>query len=392
MCFSINYIGAIPLLTGFFDSVNLTEIDESIEYEHSAMIDWLSLRIDLMHLPEPVVRKLQSLNSRLFKVSASTGHVEWESFAWESVASDTHQICFRVGSDFYIQGSPARLGLPNNAFGSLCIQYCAKKMISFASSFLGLTELFEEIRSGSIDAENQPTIAGFPPLSFWSCTRIDITRNYLMQSEAEARQALAYLKQSPEGKQRHSYETNGFYIGKRSTLHKGKIYLKGQDAKRNQKSGRAHYTEEQLEKSQLLLRTEYTMARGIIRRFRENHSINWYQLNPDYLLSLHDSYFKDYFSQIEVTDMGTVLEKLLDVAPTEGQGRAAYDCYTRIRLFGYEQAKTSFTKPSWYRHLKLLKLAGFNRSDLQPTNVIPLQKRAIHIACPVRHWDDIQVA
>lgn len=356
------------------------------------MIDWLSLKIDLIHLPEPVVRKLQSLNSRLFKVSASTGQIEWESYAWESVRSDTHQLCFRVGTEFYIQGSPARLGLTNNVFGALCIKYCARKMISFAASFLGLSDLFSESRCTDFHAQHDDLCSGFPPLRFWKCSRIDITRNYLMQSEAEARQALAYLKQSPESRQKHSYESSGFYIGKRSTLHKGKIYLKGQDAKRCQRAGRALYTDDQLLKSQRLLRAEYTMARGLIRRLREDYSLHWYDLTSDYLLRLHGAFFKDYFSEIEVTDMASVLEKLLIVAPSEGQARAAYDCYVRIRMCGYEQAKVTFTKPSWYRHIKFLKMAGFNRADLQPTNVIPLQKRAIQVSEPVRHWDDICVA
>lgn len=367
-------------------------IDHSVEYAHSGMIDWLSLKIDLSYLPETVVRKLQSLNSRLLKVSASTGDIEWESYAWESVRSDTHQLCFRVATHFYIQGSPARLGLPNNAFGSLCIEYCARKMIEFASSFFDLGHLFAESSLSNPQPQDEDLIAGFPPLRFWSCSRIDVTRNYQMQSEAEARQALAYLKQSPESRQKHSFESNGFYIGKRSTLHKGKIYLKGQDAKRCHKLGIAHYTEDQLIKSQFLLRAEYTMSRGLIRRLREEQGIHWYQLAPFTLLELHDTYFLEYFSQIEVTDMSTVYERLLKVAPTEGQASSAYDCYTRIRMTGYEQAKITFTKTTWYRNINYLKAAGFRRADLQMINVIPLQKRSIQLSEPVRYWDDIKIA
>lgn len=352
--------------------MELALFDTSKEFEHAGMIDWLTLKIDLCHLPEPVVRQLQSLNSMIFKVNAQSGEVDWQTYAWESVRSDTHQVCFRVGGEFHIQGSPARVGLPNNAFGALDIRYCATKMIAFARDYLGVPEL--------------------PPLELWTCSRIDVTRNYLMQSEAEARQALAYLKQSPESRQKHSYESNGFYIGKGSTLQRGKIYLKGQDAKRCKRAGRAEYTEEQIVKSQRLLRAEHTLARHLIRRLRERHNIHWYQLTPDYLLQLHDAYFSEYFSEIEVTDMSTVLEKLLDVAPTEGQARAAYDCYVRIRMTGFEQAKTTFTKPSWYRHIGNLKAAGFRRADLQMINVIPLQKRAIQVSEPVRHWDDIKAA
>jgi II/X family phage/plasmid replication protein len=362
-------------LTGFGYPVVFPFFDPFKEYQHAGMIDWLTLRICLTRLPSAVIDRLRAMNSMIFKVNALTGDVDWQTYAWESVRSDTHQVCFRVGADFHIQGSPARIGLPNNAFGSLDIRYCADKMIAFAADYLGVNEF-----------------GVLPPLEQWSCSRIDVTRNYLMQSDSEARQALAYLKQSPESRQKHSYESNGFYIGKGSTLHRGKIYLKGQDAKRNQQAGRAHYTEDQLHKSQRLLRAELTLARHSIRRLFENSGIHWYDLNPEKLLTIHDDYFSPYFSEIEVTDMSNVLEKLISVCPTEGQARAAYDCYVRIRMTGYEQAKTTFTKPSWHRHISHLKAAGFKRADLQMINIIPLQKRAIHVSQPVRHWDDIQVA
>ncbi len=115
--------------------------------------------------------------------------VKWNgklTHGWESVKSDTHQVCFRVGSCFHIQGSPARIGLPNNAFGSLDIRYCTSKMIAFAASLLGVP------------------VSDFPPLEHWTCSRIDVARNFLAQSEHEARQALSYLMQSVSGRQHHS--------------------------------------------------------------------------------------------------------------------------------------------------------------------------------------------
>lgn len=336
------------------------------------MIDWLTLKICVSVLPENVIRKLQAQSSKLFKINCLTGEVEWETHCHESIRSDTHQICFRIGTDLSIQGSPARIGLLNNAFGSLDIVYCANKMIQFAVDQLDIELL--------------------PPLKAWRCTRIDVTRNYSMQSGAEARQALSYLKQSPESRQKHSFESNGLYIGKGSTLHKGKIYLKGQDAKRNKRMGKAVYTESQLELSERLLRAELTLARHSIKRLKENKSIDWYDLNPDKLLALHEAYFKDYFSEIEVTDMSDIKERLLKNSPTEGQANSAYDCYFRIRTLGYDQAKDSYTKTSWYRHIKNLKAAGFKRADLVQINVIPLQKRAIHVNEPVKNWDEIRVA
>lgn len=362
------------------------------EFQHSGMIDWLTLRIDLCHLPDAFVRHLQSMCSKLFKVNPHTGDIDWETYSWESVRSDTHQVCIRVGSDFWIQGSPARLGLPNNVFGSLDIKYCARKMISFAERYFNFSSIVGDHPDHTLTRSGEVCSGGLPPLERWTCSRIDVTRNYLMQSESEARQALAYLKQSPESKQKHSFEPNGFYIGKGSSLQSGKIYLKGQDAKRCKRSGRAEYTQVQIQKATKLLRAEQSLRRHFIRRLKEHRKINWYDLSPDMLLEFHDTYFKEYFSDIEVTDMSTHLENLIKVAPTEGQARAAYDCYTRIRMTGYEQAKETYTKRSWYRHIGNLKAAGFKRADLQMINVIPLKKRAIQLSEPVKHWDDIRIA
>lgn len=341
-----------------------------IEYAHAGMIDWLTLKIDMTHLSAQLVQKLRSMSSRLCKINPD-GTIDWEAFCFESVRSDTHQVTIRAGSDLQIQGSPARVGLPNNVFGSLDIRYCAQKMIDFAANHLVLGEL--------------------PALQLWSCTRIDVTTNYLLSSLAEAQQVLSYLKQAPESRQKHSYESHGFYIGKGSTLHHGKIYLKGQDARRNNKSGRAHYTQEQLDKADRLLRAEYCIRRHMLSRLKDDDT-EWYQLTPQRLFDAHTNYFKDYFSEIEVVDMGNILEKLLKVAETEGQGKAAYDCYVRIRLIGYEQSKSSYPKTSWYRHIKNLKAAGLTRADLNPINVLPLRKKSIEVREPVRHWDEISVA
>jgi II/X family phage/plasmid replication protein len=360
------------LLDGFLILSNLWGYDSSTEFAHPLMCDWMTIKICKSLLPESTIRYLESQSSKLFKVNAQTGELEWESYCYESVRSDTHQICFRIGVDFSIQGSPARIGNPNNAFGALDLLYCAGKMIRFAAEQLDLDRL--------------------PDIRFWRCTRVDLAANHIMQSGAEARQALAYLKQSPEGRQKHSFESNGLYIGKRSTLNRGKIYLKGQDAKRNQRYGRAEYTELQLQKAERLLRSELTLARHFFRRLKDDHNTEWYELTTDKLIELHNEYFKEYFSQVEVTDMSNIEERLLKFSPTEGQARSAFDCYFRIRSLGYEQAKGTYSTPTWYRHIKNLKSAGLTRADLVQINVIPLKKRAICIGEPARYWDDIDVA
>ena len=211
--------------------------DLTKEYAHPGMIDWLSLWLDVSLVPEPLRLLLEKESGKIMKISPD-GVVEWERCAWESIRSDTHQICLRINSRLEIQGSPARVGFGNNAFGSLDIHYCAEKMITFA--------LLNQGFSRDI----------LPPLSEWGCTRIDITRNLCMTSKEEPAQALEALKYLPSGHQKISFEPDGLYIGKRSSHQTAKVYLKGKDAKRLQKSKKAFYTEEELLLSEYLLRFE----------------------------------------------------------------------------------------------------------------------------------------
>jgi II/X family phage/plasmid replication protein len=348
----------------------LTGFDESREYLDSGMCDWLTLSICLTFLPPEDIFKIRSLSHRLFKISPD-GEVIWETYPWEQVSSDSHQLSIRITNKLSIQGSPARLGLANNVFGSSDVRYCARKMLAFVQQSLGLQSL--------------------PPLECWSCTRIDYTRNFLMQSAAEARQALAYLKLAPERRQKHSSESNGFYIGKGSALHKGKIYLKGVDAHRNHSAGKACYTAEQLLKSEKLLRAEYTLGRLGILRLKEREATSWFDLTGDDLKRMHTEFFHEYFSEVEVIDMGNLLEKLMAVAPTEGRARAAYDCYNRIRQVGFHQAKQTYPLRTWSRHVRYLKESGLSLSDLESghAHVVPIRRRPIYFQDAVRHWDDI---
>ena len=364
------YIVHLWVLTRFFRRVNSYGFDIKKEYKDVGMIDWLTLRLDLRFLPRDVIEKLRSKTSTICKISPD-GDIDWKSYCWESVRSDTHQVSVRVGGYLYVQGSPARIGLQNNVFGSLDITYCANKMILFAAEHLGIDSI--------------------PSLEHWTCSRIDVTRNYQMSSGSEARQALEYIKQTPESRQKHYSESNGFYIGKRSTLHKGKIYLKGQDAKRNKQMRRAQYTENQILKAEKLLRAEYTLARHGLNRLLEENNCKWFELDKEILLRKHTEFFEEYFSDIEVSDMSNILEKLIEVAPTRGRAQSAYDCYTRIKMFGYDQAKISYSDSTWRNHTSYLKKAGFKRADLQMINVTPLRKRQILLDDAVRCWDDIKL-
>lgn len=342
---------------------------ESEEYRYRGMLDWISLKIDTSLLPEKFRTAVADRSGRIMKIDYE-GNLEWEASAWESIRSDTHQISCHDGTFFQLQGSPARVGLKNNVFGSLNFSYCAEKMISFIAESFGFKR------------------SDLPPLDCWSCTRIDITTNVFLRSEAECKQALLAMKQMPSSRQKVSYEENTVYVGKRSSRKTAKVYLKGQDCLRHQRKKTAFFTDEQLELSKCLLRFELSLKSQYLSEFFKEHTFK--DLTPEFLLNLHQDHFSKYLSSVEIVDMGTLLDLLLTVAPTEGQAKAAFDFYLKIRQIGYEQAKATSTLPTFYRNRKHLLAAGLSLSDLTKSNVIPLRTKPIYLSDAVQNWEEIR--
>lgn len=342
------------------------------------MIDWLTLKLDGFFLDRETHNQCLKLFDRIIKMSSLTGDVIWESIARESIRSDSHTITVSFGSSITIQGSPARVVSRNNVFGSLDIQKCALEMIQF------VCEHYQIILPRD--------------LKKWSCSKIDVTQNFDLGSLAQVKEGVDYFKPLKIGNQKTSTEETTVMWGKGSALHMGKIYAKGPHARKMVAGKSAFYTEIELQKADRLIRVEYSIRRLMIRRLRENARLEWYQLTPEYLLSLHSDYFSKFISSIEVVDMGTVLEKLLsnvgkaeNQIPTEGRARAAYDCYLRCREIGYHQAKDSYPQSTFYKHVKYLGTIGLDQADLQPSNVVPLRRRPILLDKPVSSWDDIQL-
>lgn len=222
------------------------------------LIDWLTLRLDLQLLrgqflgpgltAEYVVQKLRKDRGRILKISAN-GETEWETFARESIKSDSHQLTISIGSCIEITGSPARLMSGNNVFGSLDIRRCAQHMINFAALHLGVV----------LPARVQ----------LWRCTRIDITRNYAMRSLQEVHQALDYLKHVDMAHQKASSHHSTVMWGKGSQLHSGKAYAKGPQAQKQQRQKKSKYSDLELEKAQKILRLEYVIRGTLMDRYYE---------------------------------------------------------------------------------------------------------------------------
>lgn len=343
------------------------------------MIDWLTLWLDASLLDRDSMRAVLQNADRVQRINGMTGEVVWETSVREHIASDDHNVTVNFGSRLQIQGSPARVVSAHNVFGSLDIQQCAKDMITFVAKHHSI----------------------FIPtnLKLWTCSRIDINQNFDMGSLAQAQQAVDFLKPLKCGRQKTSTYDTSVVWGKGSTLHKGKAYLKGPQLRELVSKNNARVSLDELNLADRLLRLEYSMCRGLIHRIRESTGLNWYNFSPEFLLAYHSDYFSKFISTIEVVDMCNILDLLLSNVGkgegkilTEGQARAAYSCYTQIRMNGLHVAKESFTKTSWHRHISNLRTVGLGDSDFQHINVVPLRRRQIVLDQPVSSWDDIKLA
>lgn len=347
--------------------------------QQAGMIDWLTLWLDASLLDRDSMRRVMQNADKVQRINGMTGEVLWESAVRESIRSDDHNVTVNFGSRLQIQGSPARVVSRHNVFGSLDIQECAKDMIDFVAKYHSI----------------------FIPknLAMWSCSRIDVNQNFDMGSLVQAQQAIDYLKPLKCGRQKTSTYDTAVIWGKGSSLHSGKAYLKGPQLRELVQKNNAKVTDIELQKADRLLRLEYSIRRGLIRRIRESSGLNWFDYTPEFLLALHSDYFSKFISTVEVVDMCNVLDLLLanvgkeeGQIPTEGRARAAYDCYTRIRMTGYHVAKETYGRSAWFTHIKNLRTIGLVAADLQPVNVVPLRRRQIVLDQPISSWDQINLA
>lgn len=83
------------------------------------MLDWLTLSLPYTAMPAGLADQVMRMGDRIARYCARTGALRWESSAWDSVRSDSHQVACRAGSDaLHLQGSPARaLGDGDAVFG-----------------------------------------------------------------------------------------------------------------------------------------------------------------------------------------------------------------------------------------------------------------------------------
>lgn len=331
------------------------------------MIDWLTLSVDLSHLG-PAQREMLDMQTDRIQRITKDGELAWEKGCWDSLRSDMTGMAYCVASSLRLGGSPASVLNPNNVFGPSCIQECALSMIKFFEKHTGilLPKEFEK----------------------WSCTRADVTQNYNLDGQVAVNQALQYMKFANTRGHNVEKKYSTVYWNKSSSLRSGKAYNKYEHALKMMKSNKAFYTPEEVELLQKVIRLELKLGRHWFQR----QDKKWFELTVQDLEQQHNDFFNDVVGDLEVPTMDNLFNKLLEVCPTEGQARAAFDFFTRVKQLGLETVKRTTTKSTFYRCSKHLKLAGLSSADLNAGRILEFRRKTIVLGNPVSSWDDLKQA
>lgn len=330
------------------------------------MIDWMTLSLPRERVSGQDWSKLSMKFSKILLIDPD-GNVTWEKLARESVRSDSHQIVVEPGYSLVIMGSPARVVHLHNTWGEGCPQQCARDMIQFVNHVLGLD---------------------LPPIvEWWDCRRIDVTQNYDLGGSAEVRQALLYLRHSEGGHRKVNADTQTVYWNMKSKLRQGKAYHKGEHLRYQDRKKLAVLQPWELELGDRLLRLELSLKSQF---WRERADVKWYELTEQCLEDMHEIYFRSLIGTMEVVEMDSLRQRIIESAETEGRGLSAYTCWALIKTVGREEARASMSKTAWYRSLKILKTAGLTDADFQAQNIVPFRRRTIELGQPVRSWADMR--
>lgn len=306
------------------------------------------------------------------------GAVRWHKHAvdLDKLRSDAPGLYWQIQGDgvqnyLAIAGSPASIAGGCNVFGSGDVVECAEVLIDRARKALS---------------------ALLPDAERWQCRRIDVTHNYAFPSAKEVKQALRVLAGADGSRARASSmggDTVGWNVG--SDLRKGKAYHKGPQLRHLEKKGKTTATAEQIELADRLLRLELTLGGRYWRRFEEK-GLRWQDLSEADLNAQHLDYFGRFFGSVEVADMGTLLNELEKVCPSEGQALAAHRTWALIKAVGMENAKASMPKRTWYLHQKYLRAAGVSDADLSHGRIVEFRRHVVLLNTPVASWDELRRA
>jgi II/X family phage/plasmid replication protein len=341
------------------------------------LIDWITAYLPMTNINPESWERLRTLTDRVTRYCPRTGEIRWESTAWDSVRSDSHQIAMRVGSDaIWIQGSPARVcGSGDAVFGegassAIDLTGCLARMIAFVTPHIGVYLTTDYLK--------------------WHVTRVDITGNLLLENLAAVRVALRILRDCEGGRYRVSQQAGDtVYWSHTSRLRSGKAYAKGPQIEyqtnKPDYTGRS-YTEQEKQQANRLLRLELRLG---AQWFREKLGEHWSALKPEDLENEWRSYFNRMIGAAELTDENTLPQRFQDVAKTPGRGKSAYGCFLLIKSVGWEKARDSYSKSTWYDHLAVMRKAGLGDADIAVGNIVQLRRKVLECQL-VGSWDELR--
>lgn len=345
-------------------------------------LDWLTLKINLDDLPARVDRQaLVQLNDVVERYNPRTGEIVYQTPAWDSIRSDSHGLAYRVGGSLALQGSPSRCWKNGcNVFGTGSIIQAARLMVAYFTRVTGIWLPDPVIHQA------------------WEVTTLDYFKNFDTGSLANARTVLAYLKDCNGGRYRVDQTTGDtVYWNRTSKRKKGKAYAKGPHIRKQVKKVQtgAKYFEWQLSLLDRLVRLEERLGTAWWSDFRQGGG-NWRYISEDFLIAHFDLFFEKMIGSDNIgVDMGSeLLDKIrlaaVELGHKETAGDRAHCTFQMIKGMGWEHAREITAKATWYRHLSILRQAGFGDLDISRGMVTPI-RRTITLR-PVSSWAELRAA
>ena len=328
--------------------------------------DWMTLSTDASVLDPRTIARIMGEQDKIMRISPD-GEIKWTIPCRRNVRSDSHQITVRIGSELDIQGSPARTkGTRDNIFGESNPVYAFLDMVRFLSDTLEVPIPYDPVR--------------------WKIRRMDITGNFDLESLANVRQALNYLRHVEGGRYQVKTDAETVTWSKYSRLRSGKAYAKGPHMRYLVRKGYADLNPDQLSLVDRLLRLEMSLKGQF---WRERAARRWYEWTSEQLYELFEGYFGQFIGKVEIVEMDKLLDELMKVAPTPGLAKAAYRTWALIQSHGLEETRDLMTTPTWQRHKRLLQQCGVSWADFHHRALVPFRRKTIVLSDPVRSWEDL---
>lgn len=352
------------------------------------LIDWLTLKLTRESCPDwGGWKQLERWGDRVLRVCARTGAIVWETTAWDSVRSDSHQLAVVASAhSLRIQGSPARvMGDGDTVFGvgvaGRDVYACAAAMIGFIGRRLCL--------------------ATIPHVRLWSCSRMDVTANYALPRVSDVRVALTELRNIEGGRYRVSQTAGDTVYWSHLSAHRaGKAYAKGAHLRyllqQHTYAGR-RYSDSELTLADKLLREELRLGRKYFLELRKL-KVAWYSLKWPHWFGEFENYFGRMLGTVEVVDMASILDRLLQLPNpkepgqflSEGRAKAVYRTWMSISTIGWQATRELMPPRTWYDHLGFLRQIGLGDADISAGRVISLRRPLV--LTPVTSWEELRMA